>query len=149
MKQNKKTMTKEEKEAQAYKKALLEGLPAVNLGALFMPPIWGPAHGVWITILYYPMWLFADNLLYAAYSDPTPLSVTLASLMAVILAAATIIFARASQGYACQRALKRGKTKETYKKEQRIWAVVSALIAIVFLAAATYYNLTIRPFIGA
>ena len=27
----------------------LKGLPPINLGALFMPPIWGPAHGIWIT----------------------------------------------------------------------------------------------------
>ena len=137
------------KEDKAYREALMEGLPPINLGALFMPPIWGPAHGIWITILYYPIWLFADNLLYAAYSNPAPLSIALAVLMAVILAIVTIVFARVSQGYACQRALKRGKTKETYLKEQKIWAVVSALIAVVFLAAATYYNIMIRPTIGA
>lgn len=137
-----------EKEVRAYREALMEGLPALNLGALFMPPIWGPAHGIWITILYYPIWLFADNLLYAAYANPEPLSIALAVLMAVILAAVTIVFAKISQGYACQRALKRGKTKETYLKEQRIWALVSGLIAVVFLAAATYYNVVIRSTVG-
>ncbi len=147
-KQNHQFERESQKEARAYKTALLEGLPPLNLGALFMPPIWGPAHGVWITILYYPLWLFADNLLYAAYSNPEPFSITFAVLMAVILAAVTIIFAKVSQGYACQRALKRGKTKETYIKEQRIWAVVSGVIAVVFLAAATYYNVAIRSTIG-
>ena len=141
-KQNKQVQEENKNEVRAYKNALVEGLPPINLGALFMPPIW-------VTILFYPIWLFADNLLYAAYSNPEPLSITLAVLMVVILAAVTIIFARASQGYACQRALKRGKTKETYLKEQRIWAVVSALIAIVFLAAATYYNVFFRALVGA
>lgn len=148
-KQNKQVQEENKNEVRAYKNALVEELPPINLGALFMPPIWGPAHGIWVTILFYPIWLFADNLLYAAYSNPEPLSITLAVLMVVILAAVTIIFARASQGYACQRALKRGKTKETYLKEQRIWAVVSALIAIVFLAAATYYNVFFRALVGA
>ncbi len=118
-KQNKQVQEENKNEVRAYKNALVEGLPPINLGALFMPPIWGPAHGIWVTILFYPIWLFADNLLYAAYSNPEPLSITLAVLMVVIVSAVTIIFARASQGYACQRALKRGKTKETYLKEQR------------------------------
>lgn len=49
----------------------LEGLPPLNLGALFMPPIWGPAHGIWITILYYPAWLLIDNLFYGVYEIPS------------------------------------------------------------------------------
>lgn len=135
-KQNKQVQEENKNEVRAYKNALMEGLPPINLGALFMPPIWGPAHGVWVTILFYPMWLFADNLLYAAYSNPEPLSVTLAVLMAAILAAVTIIFARASQGYACQRALKRGKTKETYLKEQ--------LIGRLFLLSSLLYFLRLQ-----
>ena len=31
----------------------LAGLPRVNWGALFMPGIWGPAHGFWVAILFY------------------------------------------------------------------------------------------------
>ena len=39
----------------------LEGTPWLNIGALLMPPIWGPAKGIWVTILWYPLWVFADN----------------------------------------------------------------------------------------
>ena len=61
----------------------------------------------------------------------------------------TIVFARASQVYALRRDLSRGKTKEQYRKRQVIWAVTMGILAAVMLGAATYYNLVIRPTIGA
>ena len=127
----------------------LSGLPPLNLGALFMPPIWGPAHGIWITILYYPAWLLIDNLLYGAYENPSPLTITLGIIAAVILAGVTIVFARASQVYALRRDLSRGKTKEQYRKRQIIWAIAMGILAAVMIATATYYNLVIRPTMGA
>lgn len=127
----------------------LEGLPPLNLGALFMPPIWGPAHGIWITILYYPAWLLIDNLFYGVYENPQPLTITLAVIAGLILAGVTIVFARASQVYALRRDLSRGKTKEQYRKRQAIWAVTMGILAAVMLGVATYYNLVIRPTIGA
>lgn len=127
----------------------MEGLPPLNIGALFMPPIWGAANGIWLAIIYYPVWLLADNLFYGAYSDPQPLTVVLSIITAVILALVTIVFARAGQGYACQRALSMGKTKEQYLKSQKKWAVAMVLMAVVMIAAATYYNLVIRPTLGA
>mgnify|MGYP000649479950 FL=1 len=127
----------------------LEGLPPLNLGALFMSPIWGPAHGIWITILYYPAWLLIDNLFYGVYENPQPLTITLAVIAGLILAGVTIVFARASQVYALRRDLSRGKTKEQYRKRQVIWAVTMGILAAVMLGAATYYNLVIRPTIGA
>ena len=127
----------------------LEGLPPLKLGALFMPPIWGPAHGIWITILYYPAWLLIDNLFYGVYENPQPLTITLAVIAGLILAGVTIVFARASQVYALRRDLSRGKTKEQYRKRQAIWAVTMGILAAVMLGAATYYNLVIRPTIGA
>lgn len=127
----------------------MEGLPPINIGALFMPPIWGAANGIWLAIIYYPVWLLADNLFYGAYSDPQPLTVVLSIITAVILALVTIVFARAGQGYACQRALSMGKTKELYLKSQKKWAVAMVLMAVVMIAAATYYNLVIRPTLGA
>ena len=127
----------------------LEGLPPLNLGALFMPPIWGPAHGIWITILYYPAWLLIDNLFYGVYENPQPLTITLAVISGLILAGVTIVFARASLVYTLRRDLSRGKTKEQYRKRQVIWAVTMGILAAVMLGAATYYNLVIRPTIDA
>ena len=127
----------------------LKGLPPINLGALFMPPIWGPAHGIWITILYYPAWLLLDNLFYGAYENPQPLSIVLSIIAGVVLAGVTVIFARASQVYALHRDLNRSRTKEQYRKRQVIWAIAMAILAAVMLALATYYNLVIRPTMGA
>ncbi len=135
-----------------YQKAqekIMDGLPAINIGALFMPPIWGAANGIWLAILYYPVWLLMDNLLYGAYCNPEPLTVALALLAAAALAFVTVVFARAGQGYACQRALKMGKTKEEYLASQKKWAVAMVALAVVMIAAATYYNLAIRPTMGA
>ena len=149
-----KGQTQEDQEAAEEQEALLkelsfEGLPPINLGALFMPPIWGPAHGIWITILYYPAWLFIDNLFYSVYTNPQPLTIVLAIIAGLILAGVTIVFARVSQMFAFHRDLKNGKTKEQYRKRQVKWAVAMAILAAVMLALATYYNLVIRPTMGA
>ena len=99
----------------------MKGLLPINLGALFMPPIWGPANGIWITILYYPLWLFADNLFYASFTDPSPLSVVFSIIVAILLAAVTIVFARVSQGYACERAISaRAHQRVVYQAPARL-----------------------------
>ncbi len=125
--------------------AFMRGLPRVNLGALFMPPVWGPVHGFWATILYYPAMLFADNLIYYAWREPTVLSVVLAVLIAVIMIAVTIAFAIVSQPIAAHRAEDKGVSRERYLKRQRIWAVVSFVILVVMVGLATFYNLEFRP----
>lgn len=143
-------VSKQEKSPrQLSQEQIMEGLPPVNIGALFMPPIWGAANGIWLAILYYPAWLLADNLFYSVYLDPRPLTVGLSIIAALVLAFVTIVFARAGQGYACQRALSMGKTKEQYVKSQKKWAVAMVLVAVIMIAAATYYNLVIRPTVGA
>lgn len=136
---------KEEKQERTYRQELMKGLLPINLGALFMPPIWGPANGIWVTILYYPLWLFADNLFYEAFMNPTTLSIVFSIVVAILLAVVTIVFARVSQGYACERAINLGKTKEWYIKRQRVWAVAMGILAAVMIALATFYNLAIRP----
>ena len=50
----------------AEEEKFLAGLPRVNLGALFLAPVWGPAHGMWAAFLFFVAWLFADNVIYAA-----------------------------------------------------------------------------------
>lgn len=122
----------------------LKGLPRLNVGALVMPAVWGPVHGFWITILYYPAWLLADNLFYSTFIDPTMLGIVLSISMALILAAVTVAFAIVSQPIAAHRALERGVSREQYLKRQRIWAVVCIVIAIIFITFATIYNLDFR-----
>lgn len=127
--------------------AFMKGLPRVNLGALLMPPIWGPAHGFWVTILFYPAWLVADNVFYAAYENPTPLALVIAALTFIILLGVTIAFSIVAQPLAAHRAEARGVTRSKYLRRQRIWTVVSAVIALAFLGLATWYNLAWRPYV--
>lgn len=133
----------------ARENEFLEGIPRVNIGALFLPPIWGPAHGIWATILYYPLWLFADNTFYAAYSSPNALSIIVAALIFVTLAVGTVVFSILSQPFAAHRAASRGADKQTYLRRERIWAAVSVVLGCVMIAAATYYNLVVRLGLGA
>lgn len=133
----------------AAEERFLEGIPRWNIGALFLPPIWGPAHGFWVTILFYPLWLFADNSFYAAYSQRTTLSMVLAVVVGVVLVAVTFLFARLSQPLAAHRTVARGVSKETYVRRERIWAVVCVVIGCVMIGFATWYNLMIRPGLGA
>lgn len=124
--------------------SFMKGVPRFNIGAFFLPPIWGPAHGLWITILYYPAWLLADNLFYAAYSDPSAMSIVLAVTVMVVLLAVTILFAILAQPYAWHRAHDKGKTKEQYLAAERKWAVVSVIVGIALIALATIYNTQFR-----
>lgn len=122
----------------------LQGLPRINLGALFMPGIWGPAHGFWVCILFYPLWVFVDNMIFGAYANPSTWSIALAVIAAAVMIGLTIAFALVSQPFAAHRAEDRGVSREEYLKRERIWAVVCIIIAVVAVAWASYYNLTIR-----
>ena len=128
----------------AAEEELMEGLLPINIGAFICPVIWGPAHGHIITLLYYPLWIFIDYELFFAYTNPEPMSIAFASIMIVVLIVVSLIYARLAQPLAAHRAAAKGKSKERYKREERIWAVVSIIIAIAVIAFATWYNLTIR-----
>lgn len=132
----------------AAEKKFLQGIPRFNVGAFVMPAIWGPAHGIWAAIIFYPLWLIADNMFYAAYTAQTPMSIALAVVAFAVTLVVTVAFSLIGQPIAAHRAAARGKSKEEYLKTQRIWAVVCIVIGVVALAAATYYNLAIRPTVG-
>lgn len=148
-----KAQAREEQEAQkalqAQVRDYLTGLPRFNIGALFLPPIWGPAHGLFLTLLWYPVWLFADNLFFAAYSVGSTFSYIAAILAFVILTLFTFYFAYAIQPRAALYCIERGKTKEQFQRRQKIWAVVGIIVGILMLAFATYYNLCLRAPMGA
>ena len=76
----------------AREREFLEGIPRINIGALLIPPIWGPAHGFWASILFYPVWLFADNIFYAAVTERTPLSIALAVAVLATLVVGSVAF---------------------------------------------------------
>lgn len=128
----------------AQEEKFLKGLPRMNWGALLMPGIWGPAHGFWISLLFYPLWLVTDNLIYAAYISPSFGSIAVAVVVGVAIVAFTIAFALVSQPIAAHRAEDRGVSRAAYLKRERIWAAVCLVLAVAAVAWATYYNLNIR-----
>lgn len=133
----------------AREEEFLRGIPRLNIGALFMPAIWGPAHGIWAAILYYPVWLLADNTFYAAFSERSLLSIVVAGVVLVVLTAITVAFAIVGQPIAAHRAASKGIGKEAYLRRERAWAVACVAVGLVAAALATYYNLAIRPTLGA
>ena len=128
----------------AEEEKFLEGLPRMNIGAFLMPGIWGPAHGFWPCILFYPLYLFLDNLLFSAYVNPQPFAIVLAAIVLVLFIVVSVAFALISQPIAAHQAAAKGVSRERYLRRERIWAVVSIVLAIAALAWATYYNLNIR-----
>ena len=128
----------------AEEEKFMKGLPRVNIGALIMPGIWGPAHGFWVCILFYPLYVFLDYVIYGAYANPEPWTIALAIVSSVAFIVISIAFSLVSQPIAAHRADEKGVSREQYLRRERIWAVVSIVLAIVALAWATYYNLDIR-----
>ena len=126
---------------------LMKGVPRFNIGAFLLPPVWGPAHGIWATILFYPIWLVADNVFYAAFAERTPIAIVVAVLVLAALVALTVAFAILSQPYAMHRAIERGLSREEYLRRQRYWAIGCAIGGAALIVFATIYNLNIRPFI--
>lgn len=133
----------------AEEEKFLKGLPRLNLGALFLAPVWGPAHGMWAAFLFFVAWLFTDNVIYAATVEPTFMNVALAVIMTVVLVGATVVFAIVAQPFAAHRAERMGESREHYLRRQRAWAVVSAVVAVAIVLFATWYNLDLRPTLDA
>ena len=128
----------------AQEEKFLKGLPRVNIGALVMPGIWGPAHGFWACILFYPLMIFIDYVVYGAYIKPEAWTIALAVIGVALYIAASVVFSIMSQPFAAHRAETKGVSREQYLKRERIWAVVCVIVLIIALAWATYYNLEIR-----
>ncbi len=129
----------------AEEEKFLRGLPRVNVGALLLAPVWGPAHGMWPAFLFFVAWLFVDNAIWAASVQPTVMNVVLATVMLVGLVAATVVFAIVAQPFAAHRAEAMGVDRATYLRRQRAWAVAGAVAAVAVVAFATWYNLDRRP----
>ena len=129
----------------AEEEKFLRGLPRVNMGALLLAPVWGPAHGMWPAFLFFVAWLFVDNAIWAASVQPTVMNVVFATVMLVGLVAATVVFAIVAQPFAAHRAEAMGVDRATYLRRQRVWAVAGAVAAVAVVAFATWYNLDVRP----
>ena len=122
-------------------RANLERLPRLSLGALFAPVIWGPAHGHWLTIALYPIWVWVDDLIMAAVKTPEPLTIVLAVLVTAGTVAVTVFFALTAGPKGYLRVADRVPI-DTYLKRERYWAIGGIVFAIAVIALATWFNLT-------
>ena len=120
----------------------LPRLPTVNWGALFMPALWGPAHGQWFMILFYPIWLLLDNLIYGAVHGTIPVWIAVLSSLAV--AVFTVYYALRANAYGYVRVAAE-KTPEQYVAGERKWTIIFVLVGIAFLVFASWYNIAVRP----
>lgn len=121
-------------------------MPRLNLGALFMPALWGPVHGQWFMILFYPLWLVLDNLVYGAVHGQQ--MAWLAVLACIATAAFTIYYAMRANVHGYIHVASE-KSLEEYLATERKWSILFVLIGVAFIAFATWYNLAIRPGLGA
>ncbi|MBR2834916.1 MAG: hypothetical protein IKE43_04285 [Coriobacteriales bacterium] len=117
-------------------------IPRLNIGALFMPALWGPAHGQWYMILFYPLWLLLDRLIYGSIYESSGL-IALAVIAGVGTAVFTIAYALYANTYAYVRVATQ-KTPEEYNASERKQAIIWILLAIAFIFFATWYNLFVR-----
>ena len=142
---NEETPVNKDDAARAHKEleAKLSQLPRINIGALLMPAVWGPAHGQWVSIFFYPLWLLADTCFTNAVVYANPLAIILAVVVFLGTAAITVVYASTAGRLAYIRVA--GKVPvEKFLAKERVWVVVSALIALLFIGFATWYNLIIR-----
>lgn len=120
----------------------LPHMPAMNWGALFMPALWGPVHGQWYMILFYPLWLVLDNLIYGALHGSAMWPIALVASLAT--AAFTVYYALHANTWGYVRAGTE-HTLEEYLRRERLWTVVFVILGVAFLAFASWYNIAIRP----
>lgn len=121
-------------------------MPLINLGALFMPALWGPAHGQWFMILFYPLWLMLDNLIYGSVHGTYPAWISIASVL--VTAAFTVFYAMRANVHGYIRVASE-KSPEEYLATERRWSILFILIGVAFVAFATWYNLAVRPGLGS
>lgn len=117
-------------------------LPRFNLAAFLIPPLWGPAHGLWAGAIFLPIWLFADSILRTAGRSMVGI------IGAVVVLGVTLAmmwwFARRANGLAWRRVCDRVSVAE-YLRRERVWAVVSVPVAALLLGMALYFDLVVLP----
>lgn len=124
-------------------------LPRFNWGAFFMPPLWGPAYGVWAGMVVLPLWLFMDSSLRSVVMltpDTILRARVLTWAMAIFIVLATIVLmgwmGRTGYGLAWSRVYQSGvseKSHQAFLRAQKWWAVGAGLMFTLFVSGAVYY----------
>ena len=113
-------------------------LPAFNLAAFLIPPIWGPAHGQWIGAFFLPMWLFVDSIIGSAGAAGAGTRIASTVVVVTTLAFQTF-FAKRANGLAWRRIAEKTPVAE-YVGRERLWAIASVPAAAALLGWAVWYH---------
>ncbi len=112
-------------------------LPRFNWAAFALPPVWGPAHGLWVGVLFLPIWLFADSAL--ASASRSPFTGAVAVTIMVLTFGFQAFFAKRANGLAWRRVSDRVSVGD-FVRRQRVWAFVCVPVGIMLLGWALYYR---------
>ena len=135
-------------EAAARETALLEGVPYLNVGALFLPPIWARAWPVVDDPLVPPLAARRQPLLPGLLNSRACFRSPCAAIVGVPACGFTVVYAPLAALRSASGARKEARDQERYLEVERRWAVASVAVGVLLIAAATYYNLVIRPTVG-
>jgi hypothetical protein len=115
-------------------------LPKFNFAAFALPPVWGPAHGQWVGVLFLPIWIFADNVASTIGRG----NIALAGVLVVLPAtfAFQAYFAKRANGLAWRRVAGR-LTIEEFTRRERLWAYACVPVGMALLGWALYYRLVL------
>ncbi len=116
-------------------------LPRFNVGAFLVPPVWGPAHGLWAGAIFLPMWLFMDSVIATAIGRGSASAAGGVAIVALTLGAQAW-FAKRANGLAWRRVSDRVPIEE-FARRERVWAVALVPVAALLIGWAVYYRLVL------
>lgn len=118
-------------------------LPRFNIAAFFIPPIWGPAHGIWVGAIFLPIWLFADSAIFSAARVGGWMWIPAVLVLAGTLAF-EYFFARRANGVAFRRVMHK-LTAEQFAARQRVWAFVAVPVGVALIGWGIYFDIVLAP----
>jgi hypothetical protein len=118
-------------------------LPRFNWAAFLLPFIWGPAHELWVGLVFLPIWLFMETIVSTA--DKAGIPPLLGSVTVVVFTlAAQASFARRANGLAYRREIEWRGVGE-YVRRERIWAAASAAVVALLVVWVVWFEIAVAP----
>ncbi|HSK46729.1 MAG TPA: viscotoxin-A3 [Coriobacteriia bacterium] len=116
---------------------VVPSLPRVNWGAFALPPVWGPAHGQWVGVLFLPIWLFTDSV--ASTASRGPVALVAAVLVLLLTVAFQFYFAKRANGVAWRRVADHVSVEEFIRRQRR-WTVACVPVGVALLGWGLFYR---------
>jgi hypothetical protein len=118
-------------------------LPRFNWAAFLLPFIWGPAHELWVGLVFLPVWLFMETIISTA--DKAGIPPTLGTVMVVMFTLVSqAFFARRANGWAFRREVE-WRSVEEYVRRERTWAIVSVAVVALLVAWIVWFETVVAP----